>query len=293
MIKNISGIYKWTSPSGKVYVGQSLDLKRRLSTYKQPKQKRQPKLYNSFKKYGVGNHEFEILEECSIESLNVRERYWQDYYDVLGINGLNCRLTGIDDRTGKLSEETIEKMKKSALMLWKSDERRKSQSILTSGSNNGMYGKKELPDNKERRINAIKNHYVEHPETRDIHRNNSKERWSNSTYKEKMKIVNLKSWESEKRRKNQKIKLKEYNETHPEFRKIKSNRMIGNKNPFYGKSHDDKTKELLRQQRLGCYWVNNGIENKYLHKHNIIPEGFVLGMKKKIKNEVSLHLLDY
>lgn len=57
----------------------------------------QHKLYNSLKKHGVENHTFEIIEECSIEDLNCRERYWQEFYDVLGDKGLNCELTGCNE----------------------------------------------------------------------------------------------------------------------------------------------------------------------------------------------------
>ena len=54
------GIYKITSPSGKVYVGQSVNIERRLKEYKILKCKKQVKLYNSFIKYGFENHKIEI-----------------------------------------------------------------------------------------------------------------------------------------------------------------------------------------------------------------------------------------
>ena len=48
----------------------------------------------------VGNNiKFEIIEQCILTQLNERERYWQDYYDVLGINGLNCKLTETKDKS--------------------------------------------------------------------------------------------------------------------------------------------------------------------------------------------------
>ena len=75
MIK-VCGIYKITSPSGKVYIGQSIDIKRRFTSYKTlNKSKRQVKLYNSFVKYGVENHIFETIEECLVDFLNERERF--------------------------------------------------------------------------------------------------------------------------------------------------------------------------------------------------------------------------
>jgi group I intron endonuclease len=87
------GIYKITSPSSKIYIGQSIDIERRFKNYKSLSQtKKQVMLHYSFKKYGINNHLFEIIEQCSIESLNIRERYWQDYYNVIE-DGLNCLLT--------------------------------------------------------------------------------------------------------------------------------------------------------------------------------------------------------
>jgi hypothetical protein len=60
-------------------------------------------------KYGFSTHVFEILEECEVEELNVRERYYQDFYNVLGPMGLNCKIQGTNDKSGYLSEETVAK----------------------------------------------------------------------------------------------------------------------------------------------------------------------------------------
>jgi group I intron endonuclease len=99
------GIYKITSPSGKIYIGQSVNIIKRFQIYKKLKCKSQTKLYCSFISYGVSTHNFEIIEECCIEELNVRERYWQEYYNVIE-NGLNLILTKTDDKSGKSSDET-------------------------------------------------------------------------------------------------------------------------------------------------------------------------------------------
>lgn len=104
------GIYKISSPSGKIYIGQSIQLKKRESTYKQLHCKSQSRLFNSFKKYGVDNHLFEVVELCEAEILNEKERYWQDYFEVLGKNGLNCKLTETNNKSGKYSDEVKKKM---------------------------------------------------------------------------------------------------------------------------------------------------------------------------------------
>lgn len=101
-----SGIYKITSPTGKVYIGQSEDINRRFGEYKRLKNcKRQTKLYRSFKKHGVENHQFDIIEYCSEHELNCSERFWQDEFDVLN-GGLNCVLTECGDKKAIFSEES-------------------------------------------------------------------------------------------------------------------------------------------------------------------------------------------
>ena len=104
------GIYKITSPSGKIYIGQSVNIERRFLDYKKSLKKTQIKLYNSLKKYDYKNHIFEIIEECSVELLNERERYYQDFFNCVE-NGLNCRYTRTNEKSGKLSKETINKLK--------------------------------------------------------------------------------------------------------------------------------------------------------------------------------------
>ena len=108
MAANI-GIYKIVNPKGRIYVGQSINIKFRLTQYKYYKCKTQSKLYNSLKKYGFELHLCEIIEECFVEELNNRERYYQEFYDSVK-KGLNCRLTGTNDKNGVISEESRKKM---------------------------------------------------------------------------------------------------------------------------------------------------------------------------------------
>jgi hypothetical protein len=101
------GIYKITSPTGKIYIGQSTNIENRKYYYSSVKCDKQHKLYNSLQKHGWEQHIFEIIEECSLDQLNEKEIYWGLYYDVLGENGLNLRL---GDANGLCSEETKKKI---------------------------------------------------------------------------------------------------------------------------------------------------------------------------------------
>jgi group I intron endonuclease len=108
------GIYKIISPNNKIYIGQSIDIERRFNEYKNKTHHTQPKLLNSLQKYGISTHTFSIIEICVIGDLNTRERYWQEYYNVLK-DGLNCRLQNTNDKSGVDSYET--KYRKSQSLL--------------------------------------------------------------------------------------------------------------------------------------------------------------------------------
>lgn len=106
-MKKTVGIYKITSPTGKVYIGQSVDCERRKNSYTKMHCKGQRRLYNSIKKYNWSEHVFEVIEECDVELLNERERFWQEYYNTIDDHkGLNCMYTKTSDKSGYISEET-------------------------------------------------------------------------------------------------------------------------------------------------------------------------------------------
>ena len=104
------GIYKITSPTGKIYIGQSINIEKRFKSYKYKIPHEQPRLRNSFLKHGIDKHNFEVLCECEIHELNDKERYYQDLFSATGKKGLNCSLTASSDRNGKASQETRLKM---------------------------------------------------------------------------------------------------------------------------------------------------------------------------------------
>jgi group I intron endonuclease len=109
------GIYKIINPKGRIYIGQSVNIERRKGNYSKLQDcKNQIKLYRSLKKYGFSSHIFEVLEECTIDELNKKERYWQDFYNVLE-EGLNCKLTKTEDKSGLMSKELRDRLSKSHL----------------------------------------------------------------------------------------------------------------------------------------------------------------------------------
>lgn len=79
------GIYKITNLiNGKIYIGQSVDINKRWRQHKRNSQIKGREydkyLYRAFRKYGLENFSFEVIEECSRELLNEKETYYIQYY---------------------------------------------------------------------------------------------------------------------------------------------------------------------------------------------------------------------
>ena len=104
------GIYKITNPKSKIYIGQTIDFERRVYQYKMLNCKEQPKLYNSLKKYGFDNHKIELIYQCDEIDLTFWERYYQEVYNTIENDNLNCFLVTTKDKTGRHSEETKTKI---------------------------------------------------------------------------------------------------------------------------------------------------------------------------------------
>ena len=77
------GIYKIENKiNGKVYIGQSINIKIRWQQHKREANcnRRNAPLDNALSKYGLDNFTFEVLEECSQELLNEKEIFWIAHY---------------------------------------------------------------------------------------------------------------------------------------------------------------------------------------------------------------------
>lgn len=102
------GIYKITSPTGRIYIGQSIDIEKRRKMYVNNHCKKQQKLHASLCRYGFNEHEFEVIEECEWDLLNEREEYWIEFYGTFNSElGLNLSSGGLNKR---VSEETKQKI---------------------------------------------------------------------------------------------------------------------------------------------------------------------------------------
>ena len=109
------GIYKITNKvNGNSYIGLSTHVEDRWDYHKTPynwQRENNKSLYKAILKYGIENFNFEVLEECSIDELSEKEKYYIKLYDTYN-NGYNMTAGG-ENNSGeshprhKLTEKDI------------------------------------------------------------------------------------------------------------------------------------------------------------------------------------------
>lgn len=168
-MEKICGIYKITSPSEKIYIGQSININKRFREYKKIQNcKHQTRLFNSFKKHGIGKHRFEIICQCAESELNDLEKYYIGLYQTFNSEyGLNLRDGG---RKSKASDETRKKISESLLMrkeklgYFHSPETIKKISISNTGFKHSEKSKKLMSETRR----GVNNPNFGKPKTEEI-----------------------------------------------------------------------------------------------------------------------------
>ena len=118
-----TGIYKWTSPSGKSYIGQAINLKKRWREFRRPSN-----IYYTSKGSAIDNArakypnydnqwQYEILEYCKEEELDEKETYYIDYYDTFN-KGYNATRGGDGTKGRKMEDWQKELCSKVAKERW-------------------------------------------------------------------------------------------------------------------------------------------------------------------------------
>lgn len=103
-------VYLLVSPSGRLYVGQTANLERRLREYRYCHCDHQRRLKYSIGKYGFDDFEIFILEECETDrELDVAETKWISYWNTISREGLNSMSGG--GSLKRHSEESRHKMR--------------------------------------------------------------------------------------------------------------------------------------------------------------------------------------
>jgi group I intron endonuclease len=257
MVKDkIICVYKITSPSGKNYIGSSVNYKKRLTQYKGTGAKTQTILYNSFAKHGFDNHVFEIVELCTKENVLERELYYGSLYKVLGEKGLNCKLPKFGDKYQNTRQETIDKMK-----AWKPSE--------------DTIAKMKAAQTKRAKEQPVSDETKQKLREANLGKKASDETKKKMSLKGKGRVVSEESrirmgaWKRKPCSEEQKQRLSEINKGKPMLEKTREALRIANT----GKTMPQKTKEALAKAvskivfdtASGIYY-DSAEEAAHLHK---------------------------
>lgn len=125
---------------GKQYIGQTIQsLKKRWAVHCAPKSEC-PYLHNAIYKHGKENFTIEPIKICSsIDELNRAEENAIKQYNTLAPNGYNISLGGAN--SGKMNEETKQKISVATKGKKKSPEMRAKLSTSKMGAKHNMFGK--------------------------------------------------------------------------------------------------------------------------------------------------------
>lgn len=130
--KTICGIYKIINPAGLIYIGQSIDLIRRIKRYNYYDCKNNRRLYESMIQFGCNNHKIKIIKKCKSNELDKWEQFYIKKYNSLDEQyGFNLQSGG-------------------KVNFIASNETKRKHSENTKGENNPNYGKKHSKSTKEK-----------------------------------------------------------------------------------------------------------------------------------------------
>jgi group I intron endonuclease len=169
----IIGIYLITSPTGRRYIGSSKDVEKRFSYYRRLACKLQRKLYRSLNKYGVENHTFEVIYQCSFDDLYKWERFFGDQFNCVE-EGLNLSLPGYKESPAIVSQETKDKLSKKLKGRTLTEETKRKISESKKDKTNRNKGRKLSEDHKNKITRKDKKHSEE---TKKRMSESAKKRW--------------------------------------------------------------------------------------------------------------------
>ncbi len=151
------GIYEIQSPTGKIYIGQSVDIRRRWAAYRGYRCKKQRLLYRSLVKYTWQAHRFSVVMSYgykpSQEELDSQEKFLISAYKEIGAELLNLTDGG---RKCKVSPDTRGLIKKNrAVQVFSLEDRNKISDSLKEYYRNNPHPNKGRKLTEEQRVKLI------------------------------------------------------------------------------------------------------------------------------------------
>lgn len=146
--ETICGVYKITHiASGKSYIGISKNIYRRWIQHKSwvNTGKRRSAIYAAMQKYGIDSFTWQVIEQCKVDELEVREQHWIAVFDTFR-NGYN--LTAGGEYNKEFSDETRLRMSQSH------KGRKQSKELIEKrvvrGKDHYTYGKPRSEDTRKK-----------------------------------------------------------------------------------------------------------------------------------------------
>lgn len=134
------GIYKITNlQTGKIYIGQSRNIKQRIIEHRCPKPKHNRRLHEDMERFGLENFSFEVVEECEPNCLNERELFYiktlLPYYNTVG---------------KPQSDEVKEKLRSSGKKQWANMSEKQKRFVIEHNLKGPSAGHPVLPETREK-----------------------------------------------------------------------------------------------------------------------------------------------
>lgn len=251
---DVSGIYMIKNLiNGRIYIGQSRHISERIKTHKKDLRNgyhHNEHLQNAYNKYGLDNFSFELVESCSIEDLDERERFWIEYYGSFE-SGYNLTSGGESNKI--ISEESRKKNSEAVKALWQDPEIKEkwmASRNYKSGEENPNFGREHTKEACAKMSASRVGKKASEETKQKMSAAHSGE--NNFCYGKKGKdhpSYGHRLSDEEKKRRSEKMK----GANNPMFgrpvseetRKKIGNAHRGEKNKHYGKPMDEKLKEKL------------------------------------------------
>ena len=253
-LTNVTGyIYKITSPNGEVYIGQTINPRKRKSDYRCNSFKKQTHLWNNCQKYNWNPSDtFEVIDECLCgedkKDINDREIYWISFFDSLK-NGLNCTEGG-KGQVGRI---------------WTEEQKKKQSDLI-----NKMYESGEIILQPRKGFVTSQETKKKISDSNKIAYENGREGWNKG--KETPVEVKEKISNAVKGEKNGFFGKKHNLESIEKIRESK-----------VGKTHSNETKEKMSKSSKRMYYPHNygksvlqyDMDNNFIKRYNSIKEASI------------------
>jgi len=179
-------IYKITSPTGKMYIGKTVNITNRMSDYRCSNLPPNTLINRSILKYGVDAHTFEIIDEPLLDNLAQAEMFYINLFQSYRANnprGMNLTLGG-EGCLGRVCSEESKQKSREKMRGRKPSENTRNALIKK------LKGKPISAEHKLAISEGIKKALSDDGVRKEMSER-SKEMWARPEYREKMKEARM------------------------------------------------------------------------------------------------------